>query len=43
MAQVATTHHGTVLVQGKTTYTFTLEGWSIADGAAFSGRETQPR
>ena len=34
MAQVATTHHGTVLVQGKTTYTFTLEDGRKVKGTA---------
>jgi hypothetical protein len=32
MAHVATTHHGTILVQGKSTYTFTL-----ADGRKVKG------
>ena len=34
MAHVATTHHGTVLVQGKTTYTFTLADGRQVKGAA---------
>ena len=34
MAHVATTHHGTVLVQGKTTYTFTLADGRKVTGAA---------
>ena len=34
MAHVATTHHGAVLVQGKTTYTFTLGDGRKVTGAA---------
>jgi hypothetical protein len=34
MAHVGNTHHGTVLVQGKTTYSFTLEDGRKVKGAA---------
>jgi len=42
MAHVTNTHHGTVLVQGKTTYTFTLADGHKVKGADFIHQDDWP-